>query len=73
MSTEITRANVVVVWFVFLLLIVAMVAMFGVRITTGTALLLSALSLVPPGIMLMLWPGPQPRTAGEVIRGDHRG
>ena len=63
MSNEVTRSKVIVVWFLFLALVVATVLMFGVSFTTETAALLAALCLVPPGLLLMLWPGVQPQTA----------
>jgi hypothetical protein len=64
---------VIVVWFLFLALVVATVWMFGVSITGETGALLLALSCAPPILLLMLWPGIQPQTASEVIRGQRRG
>ena len=72
MSSEVTRSKVIVVWFLFLVLVVTTARMFGMSITLETAALLVAMSLVPPSLLLMLWPGVQPQTAGEVIRGERR-
>lgn len=44
----------------------------GVSVTIGTGALLLALSLVPPAIVLMLWPGVQSPTAAEVLYGGER-
>jgi hypothetical protein len=50
------------------LVIVAGVAL-GATVTVGTGVILLALCLVPPIIVLLLWPGIQPPTAAEVLRG----
>jgi hypothetical protein len=72
MSSEVTRSKVIVVWFLFLALVVATTLMFGVSVTMETGALLAGLCLVPPALLLMLWPGVQPLTAGEVLRGERR-
>ncbi len=53
------------------LVVVAGVA-FGAAVTVGTGAMLLALSLVPPAIVLLLWPGVQPLTAAEVLHGRDR-
>lgn len=66
------RSKVIQVWFGAVALIIAAAVAFGVSMTVGTAVMLLALTLVPPGIVLLLWPRPQPLSVGEVLRGDRR-
>jgi hypothetical protein len=62
------------VWFATILLVLVAGMALGVTMTTGTAAILLALSLIPPAILLVLWPGVQPMTAAEVLYGrDQRG
>jgi hypothetical protein len=69
-----TRSKVIQGWFATVALLAAAAMAFGANITLGTGLILLALSLVPPAIVLLLWPGVQPPTAGDVLRGtDRRG
>jgi hypothetical protein len=74
MLTNMTRSRAIQGWFVAVTLgLVASVA-FGAAVTVGTGVLLLALSVVPPVIALILWPGPQPATVAEVLYGaDRRG
>ena len=67
-----TRSRLIQMWFVAVAIVVASATLLGASVTAGTGGLLVALCLVPPGIVLMLWPGVQPQTAGEVLRGDRR-
>ena len=53
-------------------LVVAAAVAVGVSVTIGTAAILVALSLVPPAIVLALWPGVQPMTAADVLYGRDR-
>lgn len=53
-------------------LVVAAAVAVGVTVTIGTAAILVALSLVPPAIVLALWPGVQPMTAADVLYGRDR-
>ena len=69
MSHDITRARVIQVWFSVLGLAAAFWFAFGTALGVGTVALLVGLSVVPPAILLILWPGAQPLTAAEVIRG----
>lgn len=48
-------------------LVVATMAVLGVTVTVGTAVILIVLGVVPPAIALALWPGVQPLTAAEVL------
>jgi hypothetical protein len=45
---------------------------FGAAVTVGTGAMLLALSLVPPAIVLLLWPRVQPLTAADVLHGRDR-
>ena len=69
MTYDITRAGVIQVWFSVLALAAAFWFAFGTALGVGTVALLIGLSVVPPAILLILWPGVQPLTAAEVIRG----
>lgn len=69
MKYDITRARVIGMWFSVLALVAAFWFAFGTSLGAGTVALLVGLSVVPPAILLILWPGVQPLTAGEVIRG----
>lgn len=74
MLNEMTRSRVTKVWFAAVTLIVVASIALGGSVTVSTGALLLAMSLVPPVIVLMLWPGPQPRTTAEMLYPpDHRG
>ena len=72
MLNDITRSRVIQVWFAAVVLVVVAAVAFGAAVTVGTGVLLLALCLVPPVIVLVLWPGVQPQTASEVLHGDRR-
>lgn len=72
MMKNMTRSKVIQVWFAAVTLMVVAGIAFGVAVTVGTGAVLLALCLVPPAIVLLLWPGVQPLTAGEVLRGAER-
>ena len=69
---EMTRSRLIQVWFATMSLVVAAAVAIGVTVTIGTAAILVALSLVPPAIVLALWPGVQPMTAADVLYGRDR-
>ena len=74
MLRHMTRANVIQVWFAAVALVVVAAVALGAQVTAGTGGMLLALSLVPPLIVFLLWPGAQSVTAGDVLRGtDRRG
>jgi hypothetical protein len=72
MLKEMTRARLIQVWFAGILLFVAACTTFGMAMTVGTGAVLFGLSLVPPALVLMLWPGVQPQTVAEVLYGTSR-
>lgn len=73
MLKQMTRSRLIKVWFAAVALVgVAGVAFGGAAVTVGNAVMLLALSLVPPTIILMLWPGTQSPTIAEVLRDTER-
>jgi hypothetical protein len=69
MLRNMTRARLIRVWFAAVALVIVTSVALGATMTVGTGAILLALCLVPPTIVLLLWPGVQPPTAAEVIRG----
>ena len=69
MIQNMTRAKAIKAWFAAVALLLVMAIAFGVDVTAGTAALLLALCVVPPIIVLMIWPGVEPPTAGDVVHG----
>ena len=69
MTYDLTRARALQLWFLLVGVVAALWAAFGPAIDAGTVILILGLSVVPPGMMMLLWPGVQPPTAGEIIRG----
>jgi hypothetical protein len=72
MLRNMTRTRVIQVWFTAFALVVVAAAAFGADVNVGTGGMLLTLSLVPALIVFLFWPGAQPLTAGEVIRGTDR-
>jgi len=72
MVRNMTRSRLIQGWFVAVALIVAASVALGMTVTLGTGLMLAALSLVPPAIVLTLWPGVQPPTASDVLHDTNR-
>jgi hypothetical protein len=62
-----TRSRVIQIWFTAVTLVVVAGIALGVNVTMGTGVLLVALCLIPPAMILRLWPGVQPPTAAEVL------
>jgi hypothetical protein len=67
MLKNLTRAKVVQIWFAAIALIVAAGIAWGAAITIGTGAMLAALCLVPPVILLVLWPAVEPSTVAELL------
>jgi hypothetical protein len=72
MVKNMTRSRVIQFWFAAVLLIVVACVAFGVAMTISTGAMLLVMSLVPPAIVLLLWPGAQAATIGDVLRGTKR-
>jgi len=74
MLKDMTRSRLIQVWFAAVALTVVASIEFGARASVGTGTLLLALCLVPPAILLMLWPNAPPPTIAEVLHdADRRG
>ena len=71
-KAEMTRSRVIQVWFATLALLVAGAIALGASVTIGTGVLLVGLSLIPPAVVLMLWPAVQPQTIAEVLHDAER-
>jgi hypothetical protein len=67
MLKDITRNRLVGFWFAAVVVIIASVVAMGVSVAVSTTAILLTLSLVPPGIMLVLWRGAPPPTVAEVL------
>jgi len=72
MRKEMTRSRLIQVWFAALGLIVVAGIAVGANVTVGTGAMLLALCLVPPVIVLIVWPGVQPSTIAEVLHGEEQ-
>ena len=68
MRTDMTRSRVIQTWFAAVALVVVAALALGASVTISTGGMLLALCLVPPAILLKLWPGKQRQTVGEVLR-----
>jgi len=68
----INRSTVIQVWFAAVALVVVSAVAFGVTVTIGTGVMLLAFCLVPPAIIVMLWPEGPPPTVAEVIHSTDR-
>ena len=66
MLKDLTRNRLVGFWFAAVAVIIVSVVAMGVNVAVGTTALLLTLSLVPPGIMVVLWRAPPP-TVGEIL------
>ena len=67
MLQHMTRSKAIQIWFAVVALIAIAAFAFGASITIGTGALLAAVCLVPPAIILVVWPAVQPQTVAEVL------
>ena len=67
MLNDITRNQLVGFWFAAVAVIIALVVTMGVNVGISTTALLLTLSLVPPGIILVLWRGAPSPTVSEIL------
>jgi hypothetical protein len=65
---HLTRLKVIQAWFAAILLVGVTAIAMGTSVTIGTAVELLALCLVPPAIVLRLWPSDNTSTMAESIR-----
>ena len=61
-----TRMRLLQAWFAAATLAVVGALAFGGTVTVGTGTMLLMLSLVPAALVLIFWPGVEPRTAAHV-------
>jgi hypothetical protein len=64
---NVTRSKAIQIWFAAVALVVAAGVALGAAVTVSTAALLVAMCLVPPALVLMLWPGVSAPTIADVI------
>jgi hypothetical protein len=67
MLKQISRNQLVGLWFAAVAVIIGSVVAMGVNVGVSTTALLLTVSLVPPGIMLVLWRGASPPTVAEIL------
>ena len=67
MLKEISRNRLVGLWFAAVAVVIASVVAMGVNVGVSTTALLLTLSLVPPGIILVLWRGAPSPTVAEIL------
>lgn len=62
-----TRSRMIQVWFGAAVLVAVAGLTMGVTVTIGTAALLLAMCLVPPAVVVMVWPSDKASTMAEAI------
>jgi hypothetical protein len=72
MLKNVTRSRLIQVWFVAVLLVAVAGMAFGMSVTVSTGAMLFAMSLVPPAMVLLLWPGVQSPSVRDVLRDTDR-
>ena len=72
MLRNMTRTKVIQWWFTAVILLIVAGVAFGTAITASTGAFLLALSVVPPAIVLVLWPKAQTLSVAEVLHGGDR-
>jgi hypothetical protein len=65
---HLTRLKVIQVWFAAVLLVGVAAIAFGAAVTIGTGAVLLAMCLVPPAVVLVVWPSDDASTMAEAIR-----
>jgi hypothetical protein len=72
MLKDMTRAKVIQIWFAAVAVVAVGSVVLGAGMTVSTTAVLLALCLVPPAIVLLLWPGVESPTVAEVLHGVDR-
>ena len=67
MLNDMTRSRLIQIWFAAITLVVVVGVAFGAAVSVGMGAMLLALFLMPPAIILLLWPDVQPPTVAEVL------
>ena len=72
MFNNMTRSKLLQIWFTSVALIAVAGFALGASMTISTGAILLALCLVPPAIIMKLWPGVQPQTIAQVLHNTER-
>jgi hypothetical protein len=72
MSKPLTRSKLLFAWFSAVAFLVAGGLALGATIAAGTGMLVLALCIVPPAILLMMWPSAPTLSVAEVLRNVDR-
>ena len=67
MVKDVTRTQLIVAWLVAATVFSAVGIVLGGPPSMGTGAIAVALCLAPAVVLLLLWPGPQARTAADVL------
>lgn len=67
MLKDTSRLRVIQIWFAAIVVVVTTGVAFGLEMGAGTAALLFGASLVPPAIVVLLWPKVQAETVAEIL------
>jgi hypothetical protein len=72
MLADMTRSRLIQLWFTAVALVIVAGIALGASMSISTTAILLALCLVPPAIVLKLWPARQPQTIAEVLHDSER-
>jgi len=72
MVRDMSRAKLMQISVAAVVLVAVASVVLGARVTVATAAALLAVCLVPPAILLVLWPGAEPPTIAEVLHDVNR-
>ena len=67
MSKNTSPKQLASIWGAAMIVIAALSIVGGIGLTLGNIELLILASLVPPAVMLALWPAPQPATFAQML------
>lgn len=72
MFKPLTRSKLLFAWFAAVAFLIAGGLAFGAAIAAGTGMLVLALCIVPPAVLLMMWPSTPALSVAEVLRNVDR-
>jgi hypothetical protein len=72
MPMPMTRSRSIQVWFAAVAFLIVAAVVSGATVTIGTGAALVALTLVPPVLVLLMWPAGQLVRAPKRINATHR-
>ena len=61
------RSRLAGIWVLLVVLLAASSVVLGVAVTASTALIWLLACIVPPGVLLMVWPAAPPLTIAELL------